>query len=235
MNCINPIYKLVEYLNTQVTSTTSDADFRTLLQATLHDTVNGYSIPKRSNPTLCCPECPTDEYNGGTYFLGNITNMIQFASAYVTDNAGDKQKRICCGNTIGSYAAMTQEGVSEAKLAELPICCNSFSKGYVDSLLLSMETWYDKDNPIHNVMCTNYPYDNIISNGIAEYSLFNGDSAIYDFITAANLLPTDSFKFIFLMYIVMQGIVITCSQCAQADNTINIMATSNFIFNCLGN
>lgn len=232
MNCINPIYKLVEYLNTQVTSTTSDADFRTLLQATLHDTVNGYSIPKRSNPNLCCPECPTDESNGGTYFLGNITNMIQFASAYIVDASG-KQKRICCVNTLGSYAASTQQGISE--LAELPICCNSFSKGYVDSLLLSMETWYDKDNPTHNGLCPTYPYDNIISNGIVEYSLFNGDSAIYDFITAANLLPTDSFKFIFLMYIIVQGIVITCSQCAQANNTINIMTSGNFIMHCLEN
>lgn len=226
MNCINPIYKLVEHLNTQVTSTTSDADFRDLLQAILNNTVNGYSISKRSNPTLCCPECPTDEYNGGTYFLGNITNMIQFASEYVDRHL----KSICCGNVIGSHVAFSQTGVSE--LAEIPICCNSFSKGYVDSLLLSMETWYDKDNPIHNVMCTNYPYDNIISNGIAEYSLFNGDSAIYDFITATNLLPTDSFKFIFLMYILNEGLVITCSECAQANNTINIMTISNFITNC---
>jgi len=46
MNCINPIYKLVEYLNSQVTSTTSDAEFRNLLQATLNTTANGYSIPK---------------------------------------------------------------------------------------------------------------------------------------------------------------------------------------------
>lgn len=234
MNCINPIYKLVEYLNTQVTSTTSDADFRNLLQATLNNTANGYSIPKRSNPNLCCPECPTYKDNGGgTYFLGNIVNMIQFVSNYIVDESGDKQNRICCINTLGSYTASTQNGISE--LVELPICCNSFSKGYVDSLLLSMETWYDKDNPIHEEMCMNYPYDTIISNGIAEYSLFNGDSAIYDFITAANLLPTDSFKFIFLMYIVMQGIVITCSQCAQGNNTINIMTTSNFINNCLGN
>jgi hypothetical protein len=228
MNCINPIYKLVEHLNAQVTSTTSDADFRNLLQAILNNTVNGYPISKRSNPTLCCPECPTDEYNGGTYFLGNITNMIQFASAYV-----DKQKSICCGNIIGSHAAITQPGISE--LLELPICCNSFSKGYVDNLLLSMETWYDKDNPIHNTMCTNYPYNTIIFNGIVEYSLFNGDSAIYDFITATNLLPTDSFKFIFLMYILNEGIVITCSQCAQANNTINIMTAGNFIMNCLEN
>lgn len=233
MNCINPIYNLVEHLNTQVTSTTSDADFRDLLEKILNTAVNGYSISKRLNPTLCCPECPTDESNGGTYYLGNIVNMILFVSAYIADGSGGKQKRICCGNFLGSYAASTQEGVSE--LAELPICCNSFSKGYVDSLLLSMETWYDKDNPIHHAMCANYPYDTIISNGIAEYSLFNGDSAIYDFITAANLLPTDSFKFIFLMYIVVQGIVITCSQCAQANNTINIMTTSNFITNCLGN
>ncbi len=232
MNCINPIYKLVEYLNTQVTSTTSDADFRDLLTATLNTTVNGYSIPKRSNPNLCCPDCPTYEPNGGTYFLGNSVNMIQFAAAYINDASG-KQKRICCVNILASYTASTQVGISE--LAGLPICCNSFSKGYVDSLLLSMETWYDKDNPIHNVMCANYPYDSIISNGIAEYSLFNGDSAIYDFITAANLLPTDSFKFIFLMYIIMHGIVITCSQCAQENNTINIMTTSNFINNCLGN
>lgn len=232
MNCINPIYKLVEYLNAQVNSTTSDADFRDLLQVTLNTTVNGYSIPKRSNPTLCCPECPTDGYNGGTYVLGNIANMIAFVSAYV-DESGDKQKRSCCGNILGSYEASTREGASE--LVELPICCNSFSKGYVDSLLLSMETWYDKDNPIHYAMCANYPYNTIIFHGIAEYSLFNGDSAIYDFIAAANLLPTDSFKFIFLMYIVGQGIVITCSQCAQENNTINIMTISNFIMNCLGN
>jgi len=153
--------------------------------------------------------------------------MIQFVSNYIAGN-----KQICCINILGSDAAITQPGFSE--LVKLPICCNSFSKGYVDSLLLSMETWYDKDNPIHEEMCMNYPYNTIISNGIAEYSLFNGDSAIYDFITAANLLPTDSFKFIFLMYIVMQGIVITCSHCAQENNTINIMTTANFINNCLG-
>jgi len=227
MNCINPIYKLVEYLNSQVTSTTSDAEFRNLLQATLNTTANGYSIPKISNPNVCCPECPTDAYTGSTYFLGNIVNMIQFVSNYIAGN-----KQICCTNVLGSYAAITQPGVSE--VVKLPICCNSFSKGYVDNLLLSMETWYDKDNPIHEEMCMNYPYNTIIFNGIVEYSLFNGDSAIYDFITAANLLPTDSFKFIFLMYIVMQGIVITCSHCAQENNTINIMTTANFINNCLG-
>lgn len=234
MNCINPIYKLVEYLNTQVTSTTSDADFRDLLIATLNTTVNGYSIPKRLNPTLCCPECPTDECNGGTYFLGNAVNAISFSLGYISDKQSGKQKeRICCHNILGSYATVTQQGSSE--LAGLPICCNSFSKGYVDSLLLSMETWYDEDNSIHNTMCADYPYNTIISNGILEYSLFNGDSAIYDFITAANLLPTDSFKFIFLMYILNKGLVITCSECAQANNTINIMTTSNFIVNCVGN
>lgn len=233
MNCINPIYKLVEYLNTQVTSTTSDADFKDLLHATLNTTVNGYSIPKRSNPNLCCPECPTDGLNGGTYFLGNIMNMISFVSAYITDGLGDKHERICCGNVLGSYAACTQQGISE--LAKLPICCNSFSKGYIDSLLLSMETWYDEDNPIHNTMCANYPHNTIILDGVAEYSLFNGDSAINDFITAANLLPTDSFKFIFLMYIIRHGIIITCSQCAQENNTINIMTTLNFINHCLRN
>ena len=173
MNCINPIYKLVEYLNSQVTSTTSDAEFRNLLQATLNTTANGYSIPKISNPNVCCPECPTDAYTVSTYFLGNIVNMIQFVSNYIAGN-----KQICCVNILGSDAAITQPGFSE--LVKLPICCNSFSKGYVDNLLLSMETWYDKDNPIHEEMCMNYPYNTIIFNGIVEYSLFNGDSAIYD-------------------------------------------------------
>ena len=234
MNCINPIYKLVEYLNTQVTSTTSDADFRALLINTLNTTVNGYSISKRLNPTMCCPECPTDECNGGTYFLGNFVNGISFSLAYINDQEiGKLETRVCCRNSIGSYDAHHQQGISE--LSSLPVCCNSFSKGYIDNLLLLMETWYDENNSTHNTMCANYPYNTIISNGVAEYSLFNGDSAIYDFITAANLLPTDSFKFIFLMYILNEGLVITCSECAQANNTINIMTTSNFIVNCIGN
>ena len=97
-----------------------------------------------------------------------------------------------------------------------------------------METWYDEDNITHSTMCTNYPYNTVIDNGIVEYSLFNGDSAINDFIETANMLPNDSFKFIFLMYILNEGIVITCSKCAQVNSTINIMTTSNFITNCLG-
>ena len=47
MNCINPIYKLVEYLNTQISSTTTDTQFRDLLTLTLNTTVNGYRIIKR--------------------------------------------------------------------------------------------------------------------------------------------------------------------------------------------
>jgi hypothetical protein len=231
MNCINPIYKLGEYLINQISSTTTDEEFRLLLVATLNTTINGYSISKRLNPTLCCPDCPTDECNGGTYFLGNMVNMISFIMAYINDENEKLQNRICCGNMIGSYAASTQQGVAE--LAVLPICCNSFSKGYVDSLLLSMETWYDEDNITHSTMCTNYPYNTVIDNGIVEYSLFNGDSAINDFIETANMLPNDSFKFIFLMYVLNEGIVITCSECAQVNSTINIMTTSNFITNCL--
>jgi hypothetical protein len=231
MNCINPIYKLGEYLVNQISSTTTDEEFRLLLVATLNTTINGYSISKRLNPTLCCPDCPTDECNGGTYFLGNMVNMISFIMAYINDENEKLQNRICCGNMIGSYAASTQQGVAE--LAVLPICCNSFSKGYVDSLLLSMETWYDEDNITHSTMCTNYPYNTVIDNGIVEYSLFNGDSAINDFIETANMLPNDSFKFIFLMYVLNEGIVITCSECAQVNSTINIMTTSNFITNCL--
>lgn len=232
MNCINPIYKLGEYLVNQISSTTTDEEFRLLLVATLNTNINGYSISKRLNPTLCCPDCPTDECNGGTYFLGNMVNMISFALAYINDTNGKLLDRICCVNVIGSYAAITQQELSE--IIELPICCNSFSKGYVDSLLLSMETWYDENNIIHSTMCTNYPYNTIINNGIAEYSLFNGDSAINDFIETANMLPNDSFKFIFLMYILNEGVVITCSECAQVNSTINIMTTSNFITNCLG-
>lgn len=231
MNCINPIYKLGEYLVNQISSTTTDEEFRLLLAATLNTTINGYSISKRLNPTLCCPDCPTDECNGGTYFLGNIVNMISFVTTYINDKDGKLQDRICCANVIGSYAANTQQGVAE--LLRLPICCNSFSKGYVDTLLLSMETWYDEDNITHSTMCAEYPYNTVIDNGIVEYSLFNGDNAINDFIETANMLPNDSFKFIFLMYILNEGIVITCSECAQVNSTINIMTTSNFITNCL--
>ena len=159
MNCINPIYKLGEYLVNQISSTTTDEQFRLLLVATLNTNVNGYSISKRLNPTLCCPDCPTDECNGGTYFLGNMVNMISFVMAYINDENEKLQNRICCGNMIGSYAASTQQGVAE--LAVLPICCNSFSKGYVDSLLLSMETWYDEDN-IHFVSDLHFLHRNII-------------------------------------------------------------------------
>jgi len=231
MNCINPIYKLVEYLNTQVTSTSTDAYFFEKLQATL-GVGNGYSISKRLNPDICCPDCPTDECNGGTYFLGNLSSAIMFTTQYLTDKAGKTiEERICCTNGISDYAASNQDGIS--KLDIYPICCNNFSKGYVDNLLLSLETWYDENNSVHSSMCNNYPYDIVLSHGIFEYSLFNGDSAINDIITAANMLPTDSFKFIFLMYILTQSLVITCSECAQTSNTINIMKLSAFINNCL--
>lgn len=232
MNCINPIYKLGEYLVNQISSTTTDEEFRLLLVATLNTNVNGYSISKRLNPTLCCPDCPTDECNGGTYFLGNLVNFISFSLAYVTDPQNEKfPSKICCGNFIASYSAVSQQGASE--IENYPICCNSFSKEYINSLLLSMETWYDEDNITHSTMCTEYPYNTIIDNGIVEYSLFNGDSAINDFIETANMLPNDSFKFIFLMYVLNESIVITCSECAQVNSTINIMTTSNFITNCL--
>ena len=234
MNCINPIYKLVDYLNSQITSTTTDEQFRLLLIATLNTTLNGYSISKRLNPTLCCPECPTDECNGGTYFLGNTINAVSFVLAYVNEKDGGKRAdRICCANIIESYDCAIQQGTSE--LAEFSICCNSFSNGYVDSLLLQLERLYDENNITHSTMCTNYPYITIIGNGIVEYSLFNGDSAIMDILTAVENLPNDSFKFIMLMYILNEGLVITCSECAQVNSTINIMTTSNFIVNCIGN
>lgn len=230
MNCINPIYKLVRYLNIQVPSTSTDTYFFDKLEATL-GVGNGYSISNKVDSD-CCPDCPTDRYNEGTYFLGNLSSAVIFTTHYLTDNGILIKERLCCTNSISNYYIANQNEMPELDI--YPKCCNSFSKGYVDNLLLSLETWYDKNNSVHSSMCANYPYDVVLSKGIFEYSLFNGDSAINDIVTAANMLPTDSFKFIFLMYILNHGLIITCSKCAQINSGINIMTTSNFITNCLG-
>lgn len=231
MNCINPIYKLVEYLNTQINSTTTDTQFRDLLTLTLNTTLNGYKISKRLNPTVCCPDCPTDECNGGTYYFGNVVNMISFYQNYVISENEKLGNRLCCSNFLGNYVSAQQSGISD--LQKLYICCNKFSTEYITQFLLRMEDLYDADNALHVTMCADYPYITVVGNGVFEYSLFNEDSGLGDILAATELILNDSFKFIFLMYILNEGIVMTCSECAQDTNTINIMTTSNFIVNCL--
>ena len=233
MNCINPIYKLVEYLNTQISSTTTDTQFRDLLTLTLNTNVNGYRIIKRLNPTICCPDCPTDECNGGTYYFGNVVNMSSFYQAYVENKDGKIEDRNCCSSVLTTYDSVKQSGFSD--LFTLYSCCNKFSSEYAMSLLLRMEQLYDTTNDIHTTMCDDFPYIRVIEQGISEYSLFNEDSGLGDILAATELITNDSFKFIFLMYILNEGLVITCSQCAQTTDSINIMTTSNFIVNCMGN
>ena len=114
-------------------------------------------------------------------------------------------------------------------------CCNKFSSEYITSLLIRMEQLYDSTNVVHTTMCDDFPYIRVIEQGVVEYSLFNGDSGIGDILAATELIINDSFKFIFLMYLLNEGLVITCSQCAQATSSINIMTLSNFILNCVGN
>lgn len=232
MDCINPIYKLVEYLNTQITSTMTDDEFLSLLTQILDTQIGGYQIPQRSNTAICCPDCPTD---GGTYFLGDSSSFSEFSNTYLYDSSSGKDivNHQCCINFITTFAAISNPN--------LPIvlrqnkCCNNFSKGYLDRLLISMEQWYDFNNTVHTTLLPNNPYASLLAINIIEYSVFNGDSAINDIVSATELIQNESFRFIFLMYILNEGLVITCSECAQANNTINIMTTSNFIVNCLVN
>jgi hypothetical protein len=231
---INPIYKLVEYLNSQITTATTDIEFETLLTVTLDTTVNGYSIFKRSNPDVICPECPIEDCNGGTYFFGQIPEFITFFDTYVSARGKTITNYLCCTNNYSNNTnmALLIENMTSWGV-RFSTCCNSFSDTGLTQYLRTTQTYYDENNITHTGLSTLSPYLEILSVGLFEYSTFMGDSALVDIIAAAENLPNDSFKFTFLMYLLKEGLVITCAECAAENGTINVMTSANFLANCM--
>jgi hypothetical protein len=236
LNCTNPIYKFVEWLNTQVTTSTTDIQFLTLLGNVLNNDdslhASGYTINKRTFPNYCCPDCPSNDCYGGTYFLGNTEQATEFLTDYVL--AEGKITNSCCINYYADYSVAADPAFALLlQSTESYVCCNKFSSEYLNLYLRTLETYYDSSEPSHLSLFASAPFMQILDEGIFEYSLFNGDSAIGDIIIAANTIVNPLFRFLFLAYLLTRGLVITCSECAEANNSINIMTTLNFTTNCL--
>lgn len=234
LDCINPIYKYVEWLNTQITPSTDDAAFLALITNSLDTTINGYAINKRVYPNYCCADCPSSDCYGGTYFLGNLSIATTFMTEYLAYEG--KAPEPCCSNWYGMWAYNQSGPFSNAyKNTDLYPCCNSFNSSYLKNLLLTLETHYNEDpDGVHVTLFANHPYIQTLDNGIMEYSTFNGDSAIGDILTATATIVNPSFRFIFLAYILLNGLIITCSECAESTNSIQIMTVTNFLVNCIG-
>lgn len=236
LDCINPIYKFVEWLNTQVTTSTTDSQFLILLDNVLNNDdnahPNGYTINKRTYPNYCCPDCPDTDCYGGTYFLGNVSQGVDFLTAYVIDKS--KITNNCCTNIYGAEVIIMDPAVINVIVdSESYMCCNKFSSEYLNSLLRTLETYYDSENAAHVIVFPEAPYIEMLDNGIFEYSVFNGDSALGDILAAANTITNVSFRFLFLTYILTNGLVITCSECAESTNSILIMTNTLFTSTCL--
>lgn len=202
MNCVHPIEKLIKYLNGEISEIDrpTDNDFLNLLENTLDTNILYFP----NNGEVCCPNCISDKIRNLIYFYGNISSYENFLSE-------NKSKLNCCSNYIASFNQSNKDE-RDNMFGGVEKCCNKFTDEYIRNYILKLERLYDNENDTHLTLCNTNPFIYFLNEGIVEFGTINNESALGDILNNVESLGTDSFKFIFLAYILNKGLIIKCGR-----------------------
>ena len=202
MNCVHPIEKLIDHLKNEILENdiSNDNGFLDLLEEKLGRNILYFS----NNGDVCCPDCKPNKLGLSIYFCGNINSYENFL---IQDKF---QKPDCCLNYIASY---NQSNIDERNqmFNRVEKCCNK-STSDMAGYILKLEKFYDNANEIHTFMCDTNPFSYFLDKGIVEFGTINNESVLGDILNNVESLETDSFKFIFLAYILDNGLIIKCGR-----------------------
>jgi len=212
--------KFLKYLRNNSTENTSDADFTTLVNQTLNS--DTFSVP-RSETSTYRRGCPYNKalvlvpyYFGSLYRFGMFFNKIKSG------------KGVCCLDFYGCEEAKQElENMFSQAGKTLNFCCSNFMEHSL-TYILSVDRFYDKQNPQHTVYIDppyDYgPYYGFLTKGIVEYPNGSYDTMIKDFLENIDLLHTDSHRFIAFMYMWKRGVVMRINE----DDTNLILMTTDY-------
>lgn len=203
MNCVHPIEKLIEYLNSKILrhNITTDEGFLGLLESELDTNILYFP----NNGEVCCPNCRPNEIGNPIYFYGNISSYENFL------RENNTLKLDCCLNYIASFNQSNKDE-RDNMFGGVEKCCNKFTDEYIRNYILKLERLYDNENDIHLSLCNTNPFIYFLNEGIVEFGTINNESALGDILNNVESLGTDSFKFIFLAYILNKGLIIKCGR-----------------------
>ena len=201
MNCVHPIEKLIDHLYNEILENyiSNDNGFLDLLEEKLGRNILYFP----NNGDVCCPDCEP-QLGLNIYFYGNIESFENFH--------GENKISIlsCCLNYIASFNPSNKDERIEM-FSGVKKCCNKFTSdmaGYI----LKLEKFYDNANEIHTFMCNTNPFYYFLNKGIVEFGTINNESVLGDILNNVESLENDSFKFIFLAYILNKGLIIKCGR-----------------------
>ena len=200
MNCVHPIEKLIDYLNEKINEhkIITNEEFLGLLQSELDENILYFP----NNGDVCCPDCK-NKMGLNIYFCGNISSYENFL---VTNSS----ELSCCLNYIGSFNQSNKDERVEM-FSGVEKCCNKFTS-YMNNYILKLEDFYNNTDPVHISLCNTNPFIYFLDEGIVEFGTINNESALRDILNDVDSLETDSFKFIFLAYILNKGLIIKCGR-----------------------
>ena len=206
MNCVHPIKKLIDHLNEEISEIDrhTDEDFLDLLEEELDRNILYFP----NNGDVCCPDCKLG-LRPNIYFCGNISSYENFLV---------KQQSNCCLNYIASY---NQSNIDERNqmFNGVEKCCNKFTS-YMGDYILKLEEFYNNANEVHISLCNTNPFIYFLNRGIVEFGTINNESVLGDILNNVESLEKDSFKFIFLAYILNNGLIIKCGRGLDGVNVI---------------
>jgi hypothetical protein len=167
VQCENPLVKFIEYVDTQITvqGITTQVNANLLVQNLLSA---GYFVSNKINNNLCCPDCPIENCDDGVYFIGNLASFITFAEFMGLNTP--RTTRLCCTNyylDVDGYASFYET----VGCTGIYSCCNKFESECLNNYLTFA-------NEIEG------HYATYLTQGLVEYSVIDGNSALCDIITA---------------------------------------------------
>ena len=216
--------KFLKYLRDSSDVSTSDHDFLALVNETLN--FYGFSVPKSETSTemRTCAGNPNKVMYMKPYYFGRLEKFNVFLQKLYSGE--QDQSSECCLDFYGDENVKNQLNIMFSRANKtLWFCCSNFFEHSL-AKLLAIDALYDKSSIIHNIYVNenSYPFIDFLSEGIIEYSNGTYDTMIKEFIDNANLLHTDSHKFVAFMYMYRNGVVMT-----GFDEDLILMTTTNFL------
>lgn len=207
-SCTNPISYFVKYIKDYKTtnSITDPAVFASDV-ATILST--GLTIPDSLNKNLCCPDCPSNCDNG-TYVLSSMSVFETFVTTMGFADGKEGDPIACCTNYFSGLTAYAS--FRSTVLCYMPSCCDMFTTDCVQSLQTFL---------VETEGTTETTYQDLLTDGIVEYSTIAGNSQLCTLITELQTQLPGEFGYVIYDLISTNGFVISCNQCVANATTFS--------------
>ena len=207
-SCTNPISYFVKYLKDY--KTTNNITDPAIFESDVADILStGVTVPNSLNKNLCCPDCPAS-CDTGTYVLSSMSVFATFATAMGFTSPGEGDPVPCCTNYFSGLTAYAT--FRSTILCYMPSCCDLFTTDCVQSLQTFL---------VETTGTTETTYEDLLTDGIVEYSTIAGNSQLCTLITELQTQLPGEFGYKVYKVISENGFVISCNQCTANATTFS--------------